>query len=57
MTRPTFSVVVPCYRAAPTIRTTLASVLAQTDQDFEVLLVEDGCPAGGAQCGDRSRPR
>ena len=42
MTAPTFSVVVPVYNAASTIAATTASVLAQTDGDFELLLLDDG---------------
>ena len=39
-----FSIIIPCYRAGATISEALESVLMQTDQDFEVLVVEDGCP-------------
>ena len=38
---PKVSVVVPAYRTAHTLRAAVASVLAQTMQDFEVLIVED----------------
>jgi len=41
---PYFSVIVPCYRCIDTIETTIASVLSQTCQDFEILLVNDGSP-------------
>ena len=40
MTR--FSIVIPCYNASGTIAKTLASVLNQTFQDFEVIIVDDG---------------
>lgn len=37
-----FSVVIPAYNAAATLRSTVASVLAQSDQDFEIIIVDDG---------------
>ena len=42
MSAPTFTVIVPVYNAAATIAATVASVLTQTDGDFEVLLIDDG---------------
>ena len=39
---PTFSVVIPAYNAERTLRAALASVLAQTEQDFEIIIVDDG---------------
>lgn len=39
---PTFSIVVPAYRATSTIPTTIESVLNQTIEDFELLVVDDG---------------
>ena len=42
MSAPTFTVIVPVYNAAATIASTVASVLTQTDGDFEVLLIDDG---------------
>jgi teichuronic acid biosynthesis glycosyltransferase TuaG len=39
---PVFSVVVPCYNAAPFIASALASIKAQTFRDFEVVVVNDG---------------
>jgi GT2 family glycosyltransferase len=38
----TFSVVIPAYEAARTLGETIRSVLAQTRQDFEVIVVDDG---------------
>lgn len=42
MTNPTFSVVIPAYNAEATLRSTVDSVLRQSDQDFEIVIVDDG---------------
>ena len=42
MTTPYFSVVVPVYNAGPALETTVQSVLAQTETDFDLWLVDDG---------------
>jgi glycosyltransferase involved in cell wall biosynthesis len=39
---PLVSVMVPCYNAAPTLRWALASLLAQTHENWECLFVDDG---------------
>jgi GT2 family glycosyltransferase len=39
---PVFSVVVPAYRSARTIGATIASILAQDEPDFELIVVDDG---------------
>jgi glycosyltransferase involved in cell wall biosynthesis len=44
MSRPAVSVVIPAFRAAAYIAETLDSVLAQTCQDLEILVVNDGSP-------------
>ena len=41
---PKVSVIVPVYNAEQTIHTCVDSLLAQTFQDFEILLVDDGSP-------------
>lgn len=41
---PLVSVVIPAYRAAQTIVATLDSVLAQTFQDYEIIVINDGSP-------------
>lgn len=41
-TTPRVSVIIPAYNAAATIYDTIASVLAQTFTDFEVIVVDDG---------------
>lgn len=42
MTTPRFSVVIAAYNAERTLEETLASVLAQTDSDFEIVVIDDG---------------
>lgn len=43
MSDPLFSVVIPCFNVAGTVEETLASVLGQTEQDFEILAVDNNC--------------
>ncbi len=39
---PFFSIVIPTYNRAHLVRKTIESVLAQEDQDFEIIVVDDG---------------
>ena len=39
---PAFSVIVPVYNAEKTLRKCLDSLHTQTEQDFEILMVENG---------------
>ena len=36
-----FSVIIPAYNAEATLRSTVASVLEQSDQDFEIIIIDD----------------
>ena len=57
--RPKYSVVIPIYNSHPYIRTTLNSVLAQTIDDFEIIVVDDGspCPDGANIVRSYADPR
>lgn len=49
--KPKFSVIVPVYNTAPYLEKCLKSVQAQTDSDFECILVDDGSvDRSGAIC-------
>lgn len=41
---PFFSIIVPIYKVEPWLRQCVDSILAQTWQDYELLLVDDGSP-------------
>ncbi len=53
MTAPSFSFVIPAYNAAPTLPAALASVRAQTDADYEVIVVDDGSADGSGDVAER----
>jgi glycosyltransferase involved in cell wall biosynthesis len=40
--RPLVSVIMPCFNAAGTVRRAVASMLAQTFEDWELIVVDDG---------------
>lgn len=45
MASPFFSVIIPAHREGFLIRPAIESILAQSEQDFEILLVDDGADA------------
>lgn len=44
MTGPRFSVIIPAYNSAGTLARAIDSVLAQTEQAFEIIVVDDASP-------------
>ena len=48
-----FSVLVPVYNAEPYLKECLDSVLRQSEQDFELVLVNDGSVDNGGMICDR----
>jgi glycosyltransferase involved in cell wall biosynthesis len=44
MRNPAVSIIMPCYRAAATLRTAVISVQSQSFGDFELLIIDDGSP-------------
>lgn len=44
---PHVSIIIPLYNKAPYIKRALDSVISQTIQDFEVIVVNDGSTDGG----------
>lgn len=49
MPRPRFTAVIPAYDAEQTLAASVRSVLAQTEQDFELVIVDDGSRDGTAE--------
>ena len=50
---PKISVVIPLYNKRPHIKRALHSVLTQTFQDFEIIVVDDGSTDGGGKIVER----
>ena len=47
------SIIIPCYKAAATLRRAVASALTDAPSDIEILLVDDGSPDDtGALCDE-----
>lgn len=53
---PTVSAIIPTYNRAHLIGRAIQSVLNQTYQDFEIIVVDDGFKAGGKDF-DRDRKK
>ena len=51
--KPTLSIIVPCYKQAAYIAQTLDSVLKQTLQDWECIVVNDGSPDNASEIVSR----
>src|SRR3972149_1699479 len=56
---PRVSVIIPCYNLGPYLDEAVGSVLSQTYQDFEILVVDDGStdPATRTLLADYRRPK
>ena len=50
---PTLSIIVPCYNQAVFLSETLDSILKQTFQDWECIIVNDGSPDNTSQVAGR----
>lgn len=56
MTQPLVSIIMPVYKAEATIRKSLDSILAQTLNDWELVIVDDGSPdSSGSICDEYAR--
>src|SRR6185312_11309056 len=42
MSKPFFTVIIPTYNREKLLQRAIESVLAQTEQDFEIIIVDDG---------------
>ncbi|WP_420581915.1 glycosyltransferase family 2 protein [Reichenbachiella sp.] len=54
---PKVSVIIPCYKAAKYIEQTVVSVLDQTTNDFEVIVVVDGSPENETEILERLKAK
>ena len=51
--RPTVSVIIPAYNCADLLADAVASVRAQTYEDYEVIVVDDGSADNTAEVAER----
>lgn len=54
---PQFSIILPAFNAAPFIKQTIGSILAQTCGDFELLVIDDGSSDMTAEIASAMDPR
>ena len=54
---PFFSVIIPSFNRRDKVKNALCSVLAQSDTDFEIILVDDGSDDGTADIADEFRDK
>ena len=53
MKSPSVSILIPAYNAAPFLSRSVASVLGQTFDDFEIVIVDDGSTDGTGEIADK----
>ena len=53
MNAPKISVIVPVYKVEPYIEACIRSILVQTFQDYEIILVDDGSPDGSIEIAEK----
>lgn len=53
MSSPKISIVIPVYNVRPYLSECLDSILAQSEQDFQVILVDDGSTDGSSEICDK----
>ena len=53
MKSPSVSILIPAYNAAPFLSRSVASVLGQTFDDFEIIIVDDGSTDGTGEIADK----
>lgn len=49
MTNPLVSVIIPTYNRPDFLKLTVESIISQTFQDFEIIVIDDGSPNNEAK--------